>query len=285
MDVSIESLVKNCGKLVSFPDIAIRVNTMVNDPDVTAAKIGEVISQDPALTSSLLKVANSPLFGLRREIDTVSRAVTILGGKQVRDLALATSAVDAFESIPNELVSMDQFWYHSLCCALAAQELADRGNLKNVESVFIAGLLHDIGHLVIYNQVPELAVKSTMLSLIGVEGSGLCQAEHEVLGFDHAQLGGALVKSWGLPESLQACITFHHNPMLAENHNIEVALIHLANHIAYLIETDGAPAEKVPLIDDGAWQVAGLTEDVVDDVIASVQEKVAGMQSALKMSA
>lgn len=284
MDVSIENLVENSSKLISFPDVVHRVNSMVSDPDVSATEIGTVISHDPALTSSLLKVANSPLFGLSREIDTVSRAVTVLGGKQVRDLALATSAADAFKDIPNDLVSMDQFWYHSLCCALAAQELADLGGIKKIESVFVAGLLHDIGHLVIYNQMPDLAVESTMLSLVEPEQSGLYQAEHRVLGFDHAQLGGALVKAWGFPESLQACITFHHEPSKTESHKVEVALTHIANNIAYAIETEDDVLENdTPPVDPFAWQVTGLSEEVVDNVIDAVRDKVTEMQAVLKL--
>ena len=99
MEATIESLVEETSQLVSFPDVAIRVNNIVSDPDSTAAQIGEVISQDPALTTTILKVANSPLFGFAREVDTVSRAVAILGGKQIRDLTLASTATNTFKNI------------------------------------------------------------------------------------------------------------------------------------------------------------------------------------------
>ena len=281
MEATIESLVEETSQLVSFPDVAIRVNNMVNDPDSTAAQIGEIISQDPALTTAILKVANSPLFGFSREVDTVSRAVTILGGKQIRDLTLATTATNTFKNIPNELLSMDDFWYHSLCCGLAAQELASISKNRKLESVFIAGLLHDIGQLLIFNKVPELAVKSLMQSLDDEE---LFEAEREIMGFDHAQLGAALVKHLGLPESLQTCIAFHHEPTKAEDYKIEVALVHIANSIACLIEIKSNSLADAPPIDPSAWEVTGLSEDVVDSIIEAVQEKVAETQSALAMA-
>ena len=283
MNVTVNSLVATCSKLVSFPDVAMRVNAMVNAPDATASDIGEVISQDPALTASLLKIANSPLFGFSRKIDTVSRAVTLLGGKQIRDLALATSASKTFKDIPNDLLSMENFWNHSLCCALAAQELADLTKIRKLESVFIAGLLHDIGQLVIFNSAPDLAVRCLMLTLDEPESLELYQAEQQVMGFNHAQLGAALAESWGLPESLQICIGLHHNPSAAEDHRVEVAIIHIANSIACLTEIDSHNLEDAPPIEPAAWQTSGLSETDIEPVMQAVKEKVDEMQAILKM--
>ena len=282
MDITVDSLVAKCSKLVSFPDVAMRVNAMVNDPDTTASDIGEVIAQDPALTASLLKIANSPLFGFSRKVDTVSRAVTLLGGKQIRDLALATSATNTFKDIPNDLLSMDNFWHHSLCCALAAQELADLTKMRKLESVFIAGLLHDIGQLVIFNSIPDLAVKCLMLTLDEPESLELYQAEQQIMGFDHAQLGAALAESWGLPESLQTCIGLHHNPAEAEDHRVEVAIIHIANSIACLVEIESHNLGDAPPINPVAWEITGLSEANIEPVMQAVNEKVDTMQAILK---
>ena len=118
MSITPEELVKNVGELVSLPDVCIRVNQMVDDPNASAVAFGEVISQDPGLTARLLRIANSAFYGFSQEIDTVSRAVTIIGLGKLRDLVLATSTVDVFDKIPNELLTMENFWRHSLSCAL-----------------------------------------------------------------------------------------------------------------------------------------------------------------------
>ncbi len=285
MVATIESIIAKSNKLISFPGVAIRVNSMVNDPNVTAKDIGKVISQDPGLTAALLKVANSPFFGFSREVDTVSRAVTLLGAKQVRDLTLATSAANAFKGIPNELLSMDDFWYHSLCCALVSQELADLSKVKKTESVFIAGLLHDIGQLVIFNNQPELAKKSLSLVLDDPQELELYQAEQQIMGFDHAQVGQALAQSWGLPENLLACIAFHHEPSTANNYQAEVAITHIANSIACLVEINSTHLEDAPPIDALAWEAIGLNDSVVNSVAEAARGKVRELQSALSLSA
>ena len=177
---------------------------------------------------------------------------------------------------------MDDFWYHSLCCALSAQELASLTNIKKLESVFIAGLLHDVGQLLIFNKLPDLAVKSLMLSLDELE---LYQAEQQIMGFDHAQAGAALVKAWDLPESLQTCIAFHHDPTKAENFKTEVAIVHIANSVACLIEIDSTNLDDAPPIDPSAWEITGLNKDSIESVTETVKEKVTEIQSALAMTA
>ncbi|VAW84583.1 hypothetical protein MNBD_GAMMA16-530 [hydrothermal vent metagenome] len=285
MVATIESIVSESNKLISFPGVAIKVNSMVNDPAVTAKDIGKVISQDPGMTAALLKVVNSPFFGFSREVDTISRAVTLLGGKQVRDLTLAASAANAFKGIPNELLSMDDFWYHSLCCALVAQELADLSKVKKTESVFIAGLLHDIGQLAIFNNQPELAKKSLSLVLDSPGELELYEAEQQIMGFDHAQVGQALALSWGFPESLLTCIAFHHEVSVASNYQTEVAITHIANSIACLIEINSTHLDDAPPIDALAWEATGLNEDVVTVVVEAARGKIKELQSALSLSA
>jgi len=204
-----------------------------------------------------------------------------LGATQVRDLTLAASAANAFKGIPNELLSMDDFWYHSLCCALVAQELADLSKVKKTESVFIAGLLHDIGQLAIFNNQPELAKKSLSLVLDSPQELELYEAEQQIMGFDHAQVGQALALSWGFPESLLACIAFHHEVSVASNYQVEVAITHIANSIACLIEINSTDLDDAPPIDAQAWEVTGLNEDVVTVVVEAARGKVKELQSAL----
>jgi len=121
MVISIDEIVKDIEDLVSLPSVFIQINQLIDDPKCTSAQIGDIISQDPNLTVRVLRIANSPMYGLRAEIDTVNKAVTVIGMKRIRDLVLATSAVDAFESIPNELITMENFWMHSVYCGLMAK--------------------------------------------------------------------------------------------------------------------------------------------------------------------
>jgi putative nucleotidyltransferase with HDIG domain len=279
MPVSLDEIIKDIDNLVSLPSVGARVNKMVEDPSATAADIGKVISQDPALTARLLRVANSAFYGLSSQVNTVSRAVAVIGSKRVRDLVLATSTISAFEGIPNKLVSMENFWRHSLYCGTAAQILAEQRRIHDPETMFIAGLLHDIGQLVIFRKLPKEAKQVLMLSLEGPDDLELHKAEQQVLGFDHAQLGGALLRQWHFPESLIECAEFHHAPSQAKKYPKEAALIHIANCIATLAEIDSVTESDAPATDPAAWTTTGLFKELIEPTVRASQAKFLSVQS------
>src|SRR3569833_2554535 len=126
MSLSPRELVTGTIELASLPEVFLRVNEMIDSPRYTAADIGHVISRDPGLTARLLKLANSALYNFPSQIDTVSRAITIIGTRELRDLILATSVARIFKGLPNDLISMDFFWLHCVCCGLAARGRAAR---------------------------------------------------------------------------------------------------------------------------------------------------------------
>ena len=268
-----ETLVADVRGLISLPAIAVQINGMVDDPRFSANDIGEVISRDPALTARLLRIANSPFFGLSTKVATVNRAVALIGSKQLRDLVVATSAIGSFKGIPNQLVSMDDFWYHSLYCALAARTLGQRRRLPHADSLFVAGLLHDIGQLVIFHRLPEQAREALQLSVEDPHAVDMHQAEQEILGFDHAQVGGLLLHHWRLPALLVECVACHHTPTAARQFPTEVAIVHIANVIATLAEINSLHLEDVPVIQRTAWKQAGLKDHVIEPVMRDIQKQ------------
>ena len=118
---------------------------MLEDPNTTANDLGRVIGRDTGLTARLLKIVNSAFYGFQSRIETVSRAVTIIGMRELRGLVLAASAIEAFSKVPNKVLNMANFWRHSVYCGVVAQLLAERSNVLHAERLFVAGLLHDIG--------------------------------------------------------------------------------------------------------------------------------------------
>ena len=243
-----EQLVANINTLATLPEVAMRIARMVDDPKSSAADIGREISNDAALTGRLLRIANSPAFGQHGKIATISRAITVLGVRQVRDLTVGLTAIRTFDGIGNELVTMESFWRHSVLCAVAAAQIAARRKGGRGESPFIAGLLHDIGQLVLFSRAPQAAREALLMSVDAADDLPLYACEREVLGFDHGAVGVALARNWGLPQSLQECIQFHHEPALAQAHIAEVATIHIANSVAVLAEIGSDdPADAPPL--------------------------------------
>ena len=279
--MQLEKIINDVAPLVSLPAVCIRLNEMVNDPSCSAEDMGRVINQDVALTARLLRIANSPMYGFTTQIDTVTRAVTVLGTEQVRDIALATAAVKSFQGIPNTLVSMQDFWEHSVYCALCARTLAMDCLRRQREAVFVAGLLHDIGELALYNREPELSRKALESHTDGPEGLEIQNAERELFGFDHADVGGGLAHRWSLPTNLQECIAYHHNPGWAKEHRVEAAIVHIANSIAALAVLDTTDVYHAPKIQPIAWELTGLDEEVIPATIASAQAQISSTQALL----
>ncbi len=279
--MQLEKIINEVAPMIHLLIALIGIQKMRQNESGSAKDMGRVINQDVALTARLLRIANSPMYGFTTQIDTVTRAVTVLGTEQVRDIALATAAVKSFQGIPNTLVSMQKFWEHSIFCALCARTLAMDCLRRQREAVFVAGLLHDIGELVLYNREPELSRKALESSTGGPEGLEIQNAERELFGFDHADVGGALAHRWSLPVNLQECITYHHNPGWAKEHRVEAAIVHIANSIATLAVLDTTDVYHAPRIQPIAWELTGLDEEVIPATIASAQAQISSTQALL----
>ncbi|WP_018954969.1 HDOD domain-containing protein [Thioalkalivibrio sulfidiphilus] len=274
MSLTLDELLEQTEGLVSLPAIAVRLNELVEDPKSSTADIASLISQDPSLTLRLLKLANSPLYGFSTSVDTITRAVTVIGAGRIRDLVIATTVPKAFDGVENPLLSLEDFWRHSIYCGLAARLMAEQVMPKRAETVFIAGLLHDIGRLLIFNREPDEAHQAFLLALQKSSELGPQSAEREVLGYDHAEVGGELAARWKLPVSLQECIRWHHRPGDARDYPMEVALVHMANSVAHMAELDTRDARDVPPIEDIAFERTGLTRASLGPVVEQAQQQV-----------
>ena len=282
----IQTLIDDAGELISLPEVVLKINELVNAEDTSAAQIAEVISQDPALATRILRVANSSMYGSQRQIDSITRAVALLGTKQIRDLVLTTTAAKVFQGIPNEVISVEDFWHHSLYCALLARELAKLSRRVNADTMFTAGLLHDIGQLVMFNRIPEQSSAAILLTIQGESGLEPYQAEQQLLGFDHAEVGAALARHWHLPDILVSCIGYHHDLSAAcEEHIGAVAHIQIANTIASLPYSDIPDVRDLERIASVAWELAGLEPTAIASAIEEAQAHIDETQSALFGSA
>lgn len=277
----VTQLVTEVSELVSLPEVCTRTNEMVDDLSCTADDIGKMISNDPALTVKVLKIANSPFYGLSTEVDTVSRAITVLGTVQLRDLILASSACKTFDGIPTDLVSMEHFWYHSIFCAIAARKLANSCMMGRGEALFVAGLLHNVGQLVIFNRRPDKS-RLVLLHAKNTKPIGLHISEQQILHFDHAQVGVELTRQWHLPPCLQECVGFHHSPEEADQFPQEVAIVHIAQAMATIAEQDTFDEKMITtFIDETAWEISGLSRDVIGTTLKEVEQEIPEVQAML----
>ncbi|MBI3562760.1 MAG: HDOD domain-containing protein [Gammaproteobacteria bacterium] len=263
-------LVSGVVRLVSLPEVCIRVNEMLEDPKINANDIGKVICQDTGLTARLLKIVNSSFYGFPSRIETVSRAVTVIGLRELRGLVLAASAVEAFSKIPNDVLNMVKFWRHSVYCGVVAKLLAQRCHVLHSERLFVAGLLHDIGKLIISHRLPGEAREILRLQKEN-QGSDL-ELERQVLGFDHAMVGGELLKVWQMPKTLMYAVRHHHQPQESDDAIIDVALVHIANGLTFVAEQGLEEEYGEHTIEPYAWQTTGLNESIQDGIFKDAGE-------------
>jgi putative nucleotidyltransferase with HDIG domain len=281
MKHTIVDLVHGVDGLVTLPAVFVRINQLIENPDSTVDDIARAVNLDPSFTVRLLRVANSSFYGFASAVDTASKAVSVIGTGQIRNLALSTSIASSFAGLPNTLVSMDNFWRHSLYCGLAARKLAGLAGKCDADALFTAGLLHDIGELIIFNRLPAQAKEALLRVLDSADELAVNQAEQQVMGFDHAQVGEQLSQQWKLPAMLSECIAFHHNIHAAKRYPREVALVHIANILALMAEVHTLEPADVSPIDPDAWKITGLS--VADAVVATVQEIQAEFADAEKV--
>lgn len=257
-------LVADVVELVSPPDVCVRLLDLVQSGDASAAAIGEVVSQDPNLTARLLRLVNSSYYSLPGRVETVSRATTVVGTRELYSLVLAVSAVSTFSRIPIRLVNMDTFWRHSIYCAISARYLARQCGVLHPERLFVAGLLHDIGTLVLYSRLPEVC--RDLLLLAGGDEAMVYEAELRDMGFTHAHVGGLLLATWHLPDALRDAVTWHHDPAGASRGRLEAAIVCLAEWLANRSGIGGfceSPEEPSPMNPE-VWDMLGLDEGGFD---------------------
>ena len=229
-----KSLTMRFMSIFTLPEIALRINEILNSPDPKNAQLEEVILHDPALTANILKIANSAYFGFPSKIETVSRAITLIGLKELRNLVIAISVITRFKGIPAELVDMDIFWYHSITRGILAKILAKRFKLENHERFFITGLLSSIGKLIFFTQCPMQSKE--VLSFKNQGEDAMVAAEQEIFGFNYADLGAELLKQWRLPPSIWEIIARQRDPLSAPEYKKATCILHVAIKIVNSIE-------------------------------------------------
>ena len=256
-------LVAGVEDLFTLPEMYLRIREAVDDSGSSIADVAEIVSGDPVITARLLRFANSAFFGLPSQVDTISRAVNILGTQLVHDVVLATS-VSGSCAMATDALDVRQFWSSSAYCAVLSRLLAQRCHVLDSERVFLEGLLRDIGHLVMYQQIPVPIAEAQRQAISS--GAELYQVERALIGYDYGQVGQELMALWNLPPSLGEVARYHVEPASSENCPLETAIVHIAHHIAIAARSGSNVADATLPISADAWTVTGLSEEVIDPV-------------------
>jgi HD-like signal output (HDOD) protein len=263
-------------QLLTLPAVYLRLKDVLDDPDYTVSDIEDVISSDPAIATRLLRQVNSPYFGFASKIETISRAVGMLGSQQVHDLVLATSVAQTFSGMSIDVMDMHAFWTRSVYCAAAARLLAVNCNMLECERLFVAGLLRDIGHLVMYQTIPDDSKEALLRAR--AERRSLHAVERDLVGFDYAQLGGALLQQWGLPKGLWEPVQLQVTPEHPADYSLESSIVHIAGVLSDGSMATGDEGDSFEsLIHPFVWQVTGLTPEQCSAIHQEVERQHEGV--------
>lgn len=268
---SLSELLLCSDKIPSLPIMFQHINQRIDHPRTSIAEIGNIIKKDPGLTARLLRLANSAFYGLPNEVDSITRALVIIGTRELRDFILGTTILSLFKGIPEDLVNMDSFWEHSIACGLTAKIIATFRGDVNAERLFVAGLLHDVGRLFIYENLVEKA--RALIEECKRTGELLFHAEKLMLDFDHTDVGCELLKRWNLPANIQEMVTYHHRPGEARSYPVETAIIHVADIIVHALQFGNNGERFVPALDDRAWTLIQLQPSSIPQIIGQMERQ------------
>lgn len=265
-----QQLVQEVSQLFTLPDVAIRLNELIAAPDSSTQDLVEVVQLDPGLAGAVLKLANSAHYGRATRVDSIPRAIAVIGERELQVMAMATSVTTTFRGLPADLVDMATFWDNSVTCGVIARLLGRRCRIPKTEQLFLAGLLHAVGRLVFYARRPD-EYRALLGAAEAPDEPALAAAERRVFGFDYATLGAALLKSWNLPVMLQVLVACQLRPGEATDCAREAALLHVANSVAAGLSPTlkGVAASQAGQadFDSAAWALLGLNEAVLAEVV------------------
>ena len=254
---SARDLAKLAQQVPSLPLTFQRINDLVSNPQSTTAQMAEAISTDQGLVTRILRLSNSSFYGLPARVDTITQAVSLIGTRQLRDLAIATAVLDLFKDIPNQVLDGKKFWEHALAVGTATRLIAAKRGERQTERHFVAGMLHDIGLVVMAQQMPEKV--SANLQSAASNSQPLSVIELRELGFDHAELGGMVIEHWRLPPAMVEVASYHHHLLTTTKYVHDCAAVHLADIMVEALAFGSGGEPVIPPLDPPAWEILGLT--------------------------
>ncbi len=266
-EIGLAAILERLDDLPSISPSVSRIMSILDSPDSSTSDLTEAIRLDQSLTAKVLRMVNSVFFGFPRRIDTLDQAVTILGFRQIQEIVLVTTLFEKLEHrFGKQLLDTRKWWRHAIGCGLAAALVAKSLRLPDERGVFLAGLLHDVGKVILcagfyeeYGRVLEISRQENLTA---------SQAEDRVFGVNHTCFGRWLEEQWNLPPNLTAAVTHHHHPTDCRDHYLLVCLVHLGDIIAHSMELESPDETVMPAVDPQAWVALNMSKELLAVVVA-----------------
>lgn len=274
MDVqALRSQIEKIDTLPTIPGVLRKLLVVIENPRASLNEVGSFISNDPVLTSRVLKLVNSPIYGFPGRISSVSQALILLGLNVVKGMLLGVSVFEAMQK------TMLGLWEHSLGCAITARIIAQKKGLKEPEEVSVAALLHDIGKVVLGLKFPEEYKK--IMAEAENRGIFIFEAEKNHFAISHAEAGAWIAQKWNFPMNLVEIIEYHHKPHLSNGVPVQTAIVHLSDIIVRAKGFGFAGDNFVPAINSAAWQTLELSEDDLKEILSELEDSLSSAEDFL----
>jgi putative nucleotidyltransferase with HDIG domain len=271
MDTNAVKFINRVGtKLPSLPTIYQEITAAVDNPDSSINEIGTIVRKDQSLASRLLKLANSAMYSFPSQIETIEEALQLIGLREMRDLALATTVISTFSKLPQNLVNPIDFWKHSIACGTAAAMIAERRFDPAPERFFVGGLMHDIGRLIMYLFAAKESTE--ILGKYDRENATACRIEFQVLGFDHAALGAELLAIWKLPSKLVELVRMHHTPPKTATPTDD-GTVHCADFLVTAVSIGNSGETVVQPLSEDAYKNCLIEETSLEEIVTQTEER------------
>lgn len=271
---SLKQRLQSINTLPTLPSVIVKMTELLQNPSTSAEEVGRAIKTDQALASKVLKLVNSAFYGFPGKIGTITHAIVILGFSTVKNIVLTASILDAFkkDTADENEFNPENFWVHSIACGAAAQCIARTVGSNEKEECFIAGLIHDIGKIILYKYMPEEFLRTIHKSRS--EKKLFFQSEKELFDITHQEIGSELARLWRLPPHLKNAIAYHHNPSTKREGYKITTIVHCADIFVRALDYGNGGDDKVPLIDEEVWRNLGLESISLTALFDNIRDEV-----------
>jgi putative nucleotidyltransferase with HDIG domain len=244
--------------LQTQPAVVAKITQMMQNPVTNADELGKAIMADQVLTSTILKLVNSAFYGFPGKIGSISHAIVLLGFATVKNIVITASVLEMFKtSADSERFNAQELWKHSLACGITAQCLAQMTGHGQKEECFVAGLLHDIGKVALFQLAPDDFMR--VIECAEKTKSLFYDSEHKLISINHQEIGGILMEQWRLPPRIQKAVALHHSPQNVSGGDAQLAaIVHCADILARALKYGSGGDGKIPMVNDKAWECIEL---------------------------
>jgi len=279
---SIEEILDDKIKLPTFPAIALRIIEVVKADDASMSELTKIVSSDPALVARVLKISNSSFYALPQKVDSIQKALTILGTETLKNIALSFVIVNWMKSSNGESFNYEIFWKRAVTSAVAA-DLVSAAINQRTDDIFITALLQDIGIVILYMCMPEEYLK--VFDEKRVTALPVVKVEKKTFGYDHAEMGARILEKWGLPEAIYTPIAFHHNTKNSPvSFSTKVQVLWLSDRMSSIYHGSRC-AEQLKDIHRTLQRSYGFNEEDISKIIDAVAEKTVEILSYFEIDA